>query len=310
PARRERGLAGRRPEAPWRAGQDRPQARGGRPAARRDRGTEEARLRRAARGVVPRRAEGPRGRAAPRPPAPGPLAPSRGGAGALRRAPLRPGRPRPPALDAPHAGAVAAQAPDRMTARLEAVAEALLLLAVLVAPWMYGGAADAVRYGLAAAVLLAVALSATARAFAGAGLPRLGLPAGALVALGPLQMAVGATAAPQWTAEATLVTAAMMGALVFWSERARDRAAALRLAVAVLAVCAAEAVFGAVQWSLAPDRIYGQATPIVTTPFGSYVNHNHFAGLMEMGVVLAIAMAVGLSRRGGATPGVVGLAGL
>ena len=197
-----------------------------------------------------------------------------------------------------------------MRARLEAVAEALLLLAVLVAPWMYGGAADAVRYGLAAAVLLAVALSATARAFAGAGLPRLGLPAGALVALGPLQMAVGATAAPQWTAEATLVTAAMMGALVFWSERARDRAAALRLAVAVLAVCAAEAVFGAVQWSLAPDRIYGQATPIVTTPFGSYVNHNHFAGLMEMGVVLAIAMAVGLSRRGGATPGVVGLAGL
>jgi O-antigen ligase len=198
-----------------------------------------------------------------------------------------------------------------MKARLEAAAELVLLVAIVIGPWPYGSAADPARYGLAAVVLFAVALFAAARALAGEGLPLLALPAAALPAFGLVQMAVGASAAPAWTAEAALVLGAMMAALVFWSERARDRAAAVRLAGAVLVVCAAEAVFGAVQWSLAPDRIFGQTTPIVTTPFGSYVNHNHFAGLLEMGIVLAAAMALGLARlRGGATPGVVALAGL
>ncbi|PYQ02112.1 MAG: hypothetical protein DMF82_17120 [Acidobacteria bacterium] len=198
-----------------------------------------------------------------------------------------------------------------MSARLKSAAEALLLLAIVLAPWPYGGATDPARYAIVALVLLASALFALARALAGEGLPRLALPAAALTALGLLQMVVGASAAPVWTAEAVLVLAAMSSAVVFWSERARDRAAAVRLAAAVLVVCAAEAAFGAVQWSLAPDRIYGQTTPIVTTPFGSYVNHNHFAGLVEMGIVLAAAMALGLSRlRGGATPAVIGLAGL
>jgi len=198
-----------------------------------------------------------------------------------------------------------------MSARLQSAAEAFLLLAIVLAPWPYGGAADPARYAIVALVLLAAALFALGRALAGEGLPRLALPAAALTALGLFQMVVGASAAPVWTAEAVLVLAAMSSAVVFWSERARDRAAAVRLAAAVLVVCAAEAAFGAVQWSLAPDRIYGQATPIVTTPFGSYVNHNHFAGLVEMGIVLAAAMALGLSRlRGGATPAVIGLAGL
>ena len=198
-----------------------------------------------------------------------------------------------------------------MSARLQSAAEALLLLAIVVAPWPYGGAADPARYGVAAAVLFAVALFALGRALAGEGLPFLVLPAAALPAFGLAQIAAGTSAARSWTVEAVLVLAAMNAALVFWSERARDRAAAVRLAGVVLGICAAEAVFGAVQWSLAPDRIYGVTTPIVTTPFGSYVNHNHFAGLVEMGIVLAASMALGLSRlRGGATPGVVGLAGV
>ena len=221
-----------------------------------------------------------------------------------------------------------------MKARLDAAAEALLLVAIVLAPWPYGAAADPARYGLVALVLLAVSLFAAARALPRGsggteespqlpsergfiprerddGLPYLALPAAALPALGLVQIAVGTSAAPQWTAEAVLILAAMTAALVFWSERGRDRDAAVRLAAAVLGVCAAEAVFGAVQWSLAPDRIYGRATPIVTTPFGSYVNHNHFAGLLEMGIVLAASMALGRARRGGGpTPGVVGLAGL
>ncbi|PYQ23913.1 MAG: hypothetical protein DMF81_07135 [Acidobacteria bacterium] len=198
-----------------------------------------------------------------------------------------------------------------MRGRLEALGEALFLAALLAAPWPYGSAGDPARYALVALLLLGGMLFAFGRAVDGEGLPLIALAAAALPGLGLVQIALGLSAAPEWTAETVLVAAAMMSALVFWSERGRERAAATRLAAAVLAVCAAEAVFGAAQWSLAPERIYGQASPIVTTPFGSYVNHNHFAGLVEMAVVLSAAMALGLARlRGGVTPGVVGLAGL
>jgi O-antigen ligase len=79
----------------------------------------------------------------------------------------------------------------------------------------------------------------------------------------------------------------------------------------VLFACLAQAVFGVVQWSRAPFRIYGEASPFVTTPFGSYVNHNHFAGLLAMGVVLAAALAVGSARRAhGLSSSSVALAGL
>jgi O-antigen ligase len=83
---------------------------------------------------------------------------------------------------------------------------------------------------------------------------------------------------------------------LFWSERARDAGPARRLILVVLATCGAQALFGAVQWSISPSRIYGEATPYVTAPFGSYVNHNHFAGLVGMGAVLAAGVAVAHAR--------------
>jgi O-antigen ligase len=188
------------------------------------------------------------------------------------------------------------------------VAEAILLALILLAPWPYGSAGDQERYLLAGFVFGAAALWVGATR---AGLPAVALRAAALPALGLVQLAVGISVAPVWTAEAVLVLAAMLAALVFWSERGRDRDAAQRLVMAVLATASAQAVFGAVQWSLAPDRIYGQATPVVTTPFGSFVNHNHFAGLVEMGAVLATGIALGHARRSqGANPRSVAFAGL
>jgi len=86
-----------------------------------------------------------------------------------------------------------------MSARLQAAAEGLLLVAIVLAPWPYGGATDPARYGLTAVVLLAVALFALARALAGEGLPFLVVPATALSALGLAQIAVGASAARSWT---------------------------------------------------------------------------------------------------------------
>jgi O-antigen ligase len=47
-------------------------------------------------------------------------------------------------------------------------------------------------------------------------------------------------------------------------------------------------------------KIYGFWTPanLLSTPFGPYVNKNHFAGWMLMGLPLALGMALGLAERG------------
>jgi O-antigen ligase len=198
-----------------------------------------------------------------------------------------------------------------MPQALTRAAEALLLLCVLAAPWAYGGAPDLARYTLAAVLLAAVALWMGGRAYASRGVPALFPPAAGLSLLGAVQVLFGVSVAPVWTLEAVIVTAALAGVIVFWSEQARHHGAASRAAGAVLLVCAAQSVFGAVQWSLASDRVYGRASPVMTTPFGSYVNHNHFAGLVGMGVVLGAALALGYARRAdGVTPRVVALGGL
>ena len=178
-----------------------------------------------------------------------------------------------------------------------AVAEGLILATIAAAPWPYGSAIDVARYAVAAALLLAVAIWAFGVARAGHRLPWLAAPALALPALALVQVILARSVVRVFTLEAAALLAAMAGVLVFWSERARDAGAARRLVLVVLATCGAQALFGAVQWSISPSRIYGRDSPYVTTPFGSYVNHNHFAGLVGMGAVLAAGLAVAHARR-------------
>ena len=181
--------------------------------------------------------------------------------------------------------------------RLAAVAEGLILFVIAAAPWPYGSAIDIARYAVAAILLLAVALWALGRAQAGLALPWLAAPTLALSALGLVQVIFNRSIARVFTLEAVVLLAAMGGVLVFWSDRGREAGAARRLVLVVLGTCVAQAIFGAVQWSISPARIYGHTTPYVTTPFGSYVNHNHFAGLVGMGAVLAAGVAVAYARR-------------
>jgi O-antigen ligase len=184
-----------------------------------------------------------------------------------------------------------------------AVAEALILATIAAAPWPYGSAIDVARYIVAAVLLLAVAIWAFGLARARRPLPCLAAPAFALPALALVQALLDRSVARVFTVEAAALLAAMCGVLVFWSKRGRDAGAALRLVLVVLATCGAQAIFGAVQWSVDPSRIYGEATPYVTMPFGSYVNHNHFAGLVGMGAVLAAGLAVAhVHRRGEMSP--------
>jgi hypothetical protein len=203
---------------------------------------------------------------------------------------------------------MAPEAPSRLT--LLGTAEWLMLLSLLAAPWPFGGAPDPARYVLIGTTLAAGGLWTLSLLRAGKGLPHrlawiLLLPSVALlqvVLIRPLSIVT-------W-AEALLVLTGNLTMFLFWSERSRDRVAGRRLAFVVLSVCAAEAIFGAVQWSESPGRIYGRMTPIVTSPFGSFVDHNHFAGLIEMGAVLALGATLGLLRREGLSPRFLAMGGL
>lgn len=183
------------------------------------------------------------------------------------------------------------------------------LALLLAAPWPYGCAYDEGPYALAAALLLVAALAALGAARSGRGLPETAGPVLAFCSLAFLQVVAGTTAAATLTAEALLVFAGIASALVFWSDRARDHRTMALAAGAVFTACALQGLFGAVQWSIAPHKVYGEPTDYFS--FGSYINHNHFAGFVGAGVPLALGVAVGHWRRaGGPTPAVIGFGGL
>jgi O-antigen ligase len=195
--------------------------------------------------------------------------------------------------------------------RLTQAAELALLGTLLVAPWLHGGAPEPVRYGLAAVVLAALALGAAAQTRGTLEPPllpaALGLPAWAFV-----QALTGASSSPRATLDAALLLTAGLGTSVLWARRARGpHRTGRRLAAVILTVALAQGVFGAVQQALTPGRIYGATTALLTMPFGSYVNHNHFAGLAAMATLLAAGLAWGHARRAGEpTPVSIGLGGL
>ncbi len=195
---------------------------------------------------------------------------------------------------------------------LELIGEGLLLAAVLVAPWTYGSVEDTARYALCAALLVAAGLCLWPdlrewRLTRGARIA-LAFPALALAQVGLRQ-----SVAPFLSFEAAVVAFAI--AMAWAAVDARGGSVSTRtsrrLAVAVLLVCASESAFAAVQWSADRTVLFGQKSGLQTMPFGSYVNHNNFAGLVSLGVPLAIAMAIGdLRRSGKLTPRGLALMGL
>lgn len=182
-----------------------------------------------------------------------------------------------------------------------------LTLLVAAAPWPYGSSGDVARYGLAAALLaIAAAWFWTSPPLASAVLR----PAGGLAAFAVLQ-ALALSRAPVSSVESLMVLAACLAVIVVAAHDARDEGAARRLAYGVLATCGAQAVFGVIQAAATPRRVYGAALAEIQSPYGSFLNHNHFAGLVEMGAVLALALAIGgLKRAGGVEPRSILLFGL
>ncbi len=204
------------------------------------------------------------------------------------------------------------RAPGAPGGRLDRLVETLLLAALALAPWAYGGAPEPARYALASFLLAALALWAAGLAHRRAAFPGLTWRAASLPLWALLQALLGLSVAPWSSLDAALLFGAWLGVTVFWSERVRaHHGAARRLAATVLASALAQGVFGAVQQAFTPGRIYGAGTPLVTMPFGSYVNHNHFAGFLGMATLLAAGLAWGHARRAGEpTPASIGLFGL
>jgi O-antigen ligase len=77
--------------------------------------------------------------------------------------------------------------------------------------------------------------------------------------------------------------------------------------VAVAIYMFAMAVFGMVQYFASPGLLFGYL-PESTSVFGPYVNHGNYAGLMEMLVPIAMALAIGLRWKHPAKPFVLFLA--
>jgi O-antigen ligase len=195
---------------------------------------------------------------------------------------------------------------------VELIGEGLLVLAVVTSPWIYGSVEDTVRYALCSVLLIASGLLLWPE-LRDRRLPRGVAIAMAIPAFGLAQLLLRQTIAPILTLESALIGFSM--ALVWASVDARSASRAThsgrRLAWALLIVCAAESVFAVLQWSSDKTALFGRKNELQTAPFGSFVNHNSFAGLVSLGVPLALAMAIGDVRRSGRlTPRGLGLAGL
>lgn len=86
--------------------------------------------------------------------------------------------------------------------------------------------------------------------------------------------------------------------------RSLSRTGAGRVARGIVVIGCVLAVFGIVQKAMLGDaafsgmRIYGfwQPEDLLSTPFGPYVNKNHFAGWMLMAIPLALGLAIGQAR--------------
>lgn len=178
--------------------------------------------------------------------------------------------------------------------------EALLVLCLVGAPWFLGGASDAVRYAIAATVLASAGLAILPLSYAGFW-PRRTLWGLALPAFAVVQLAAGSSAAPVATFEAALVAAGASAAWLAVDARAGHDVTrwGRALAAAIVAVCLSQALFAAVQWSGDPRSLFGRVSDLQTMPFGSYVNHNNFAGLVLLGAPLALGLGFGDIRRSG-----------
>ncbi|MDX2000101.1 MAG: O-antigen ligase family protein [Thermoanaerobaculia bacterium] len=220
------------------------------------------------------------------------------------------------------------------------LAGALLALLVVAGPWFFGGIAPfsvLVPILGAGALLFALGLewrtpqrlgralglaAGPAGALAGLGLLGLGqalpLPAGMTAGLSPQRAELGRDAAASLGSElgalplslsppASVATALLLLGLaaVFLATLtvARERVDRRLLLGSVLAVAVAQVIFGAPRWVSRATTLSGLTLPGDATRLrGSYVNANHLALLLLLGLTLAFAWGAWAARRASQEP--------
>jgi O-antigen ligase len=95
-----------------------------------------------------------------------------------------------------------------------------------------------------------------------------------------------------------LVLCVLMGILLAGTARLASTGGGRRLAERLIVIGGLLALIGIIQKPLYAGRIYGFWTPIQEgSPFGPYVNKNHFAGWMLMGIPVALGyLGAGIAR--------------
>jgi O-antigen ligase len=169
-------------------------------------------------------------------------------------------------------------------------------IALIAAPLAFGATTTSARIALAAAAWAIFLMWLAARLYEGrleySTAPVL-MPAALLLALTSVHWAAGLSANPpatqlewlRWTC--TLALAVAAGETFVTLRRLRQLASVL--AVAGLAL----AVFGIAQYLTGNGKIYWLVEPAQGGwIFGPYVNRNHFAGLMELWLPLALGLAL------------------
>ncbi len=183
------------------------------------------------------------------------------------------------------------------------------LLGVLMAAPLAFGAVPSWAWAAMNIVIVALALAwAVARARQGevrlAWSPLL-LPALLLAALAVAQMRAGQTLDAAATREAGLKLGVYV-VLFFLSLQVLSAAGARRWrrgAMAITAYAFALALFAIIQFFASPGMLYGAIPPRWGGyVFGPYVNHNNYAGLMEMLTALAVGLGYSLRRGHPARP--------
>jgi O-antigen ligase len=104
----------------------------------------------------------------------------------------------------------------------------------------------------------------------------------ALIAWIGIQILLGLTVDPDATKEGLLLLTAYFAVFLVVINEDWSEAYILRTGLYMATLGFAIALFGIIQASTWNGKIYWVREIALGTPFGPYVNHNHFAGLMEM----------------------------
>jgi O-antigen ligase len=186
----------------------------------------------------------------------------------------------------------------------------LPLVAALFLGTLAFGAVQAWAWGVTA-VLVALALFLWTLATVRSGVLRvvwtpLYLPAAAFFLLGFVQFSAHLTADPISTRESFLKLATDLVifflATQLWSAESPEQNR--RLVIGIVIFAGALALFSLLQFFASPGTIYGIVKPRWGGwIFGPYVNHNHYAGLMEMLIPIVLCYLLFLWTGRGSHPG-------